>query len=152
ANLPERQRKMLEELHKTDEMLAGKKVLVVDDDIRNIFAMTSLLERHNMQVVSAENGRDAINVLEGSDDIDVALMDIMMPEMDGYDTIHEIRKLQRFKTLPILAHRQSDEGRPREVHRGRRFRLHFEAGRYRTTPFAIESLVASLIDEPSAKI
>jgi CheY-like chemotaxis protein/GAF domain-containing protein len=103
ANLPERQRKMLEQLHKTDEMLAGKKVLVVDDDIRNIFAMTSLLERHQMQVVSAENGRDAIKVLEGSDDIDVVLMDIMMPEMDGYDTIHEIRKLQRFKALPILA-------------------------------------------------
>jgi hypothetical protein len=103
ANLPERQRKMLEQLHKTDEMLAAKKVLVVDDDIRNIFAMTSLLERHQMQVVSAENGRDAIKVLENSDDIDVVLMDIMMPEMDGYDTIHEIRKLQRFKTLPILA-------------------------------------------------
>jgi hypothetical protein len=103
ANLPERQRKMLEQLHKTDEMLASKKVLVVDDDIRNIFAMTSLLERHSMQVVSAENGRDAIKVLENSDDIDVVLMDIMMPEMDGYDTIHEIRKLPRFKTLPILA-------------------------------------------------
>jgi len=103
ANLPERQRKMLEQLHKTDEMLSAKKVLVVDDDIRNIFAMTSLLERHQMQVVSAENGRDAIKVLEGSDDIDVVLMDIMMPEMDGYDTIHEIRKLPRFKSLPILA-------------------------------------------------
>jgi HAMP domain-containing protein/CheY-like chemotaxis protein/signal transduction histidine kinase len=103
ANLPERQRKMLEQLHKTDEMLAAKKVLVVDDDIRNIFAMTSLLERHQMQVVSAENGRDAIKVLENSDDIDVVLMDIMMPEMDGYDTIHEIRKLPRFKALPILA-------------------------------------------------
>jgi HAMP domain-containing protein/signal transduction histidine kinase/DNA-binding response OmpR family regulator len=103
ANLPERQRKMLEQLHKTDEMLSNKKVLVVDDDIRNIFAMTSLLERHAMQVLSAENGRDAIKVLENSTDIDVVLMDIMMPEMDGYDTMHEIRKLPRFKALPILA-------------------------------------------------
>jgi HAMP domain-containing protein/CheY-like chemotaxis protein/signal transduction histidine kinase len=103
SKLPEPQRKMLEKLHKTDEMLSGKKVLVVDDDIRNIFAMTSLLERHNMAVYSAENGRDAIEVLRGNDDIDVVLMDIMMPEMDGYDTMQEIRKVPKFKELPILA-------------------------------------------------
>jgi CheY-like chemotaxis protein len=84
-------------------MLSGKKVLVVDDDIRNSFAMTSLLERHNMAVYSAENGRDAIEVLRGNDDIDVVLMDIMMPEMDGYDTMQEIRKVPKFKELPILA-------------------------------------------------
>ncbi|HYE31321.1 MAG TPA: HAMP domain-containing protein, partial [Methylomirabilota bacterium] len=103
ANLPEPQRRMLEQLHKTDEVLASKKVLVVDDDIRNIFAMTSLLERHNMVVYSAENGRDAIEVLRNTAGIDVVLMDIMMPEMDGYDTINEIRKLPKFKSLPILA-------------------------------------------------
>jgi HAMP domain-containing protein/signal transduction histidine kinase/DNA-binding response OmpR family regulator len=103
SNLPEPQRKMLERLQKTDEMLADKKVLVVDDDIRNIFAMTSLLERHNMVVYSAENGRDAIEVLRSNDDIDVVLMDIMMPEMDGYDTMQEIRKVPKFKQLPILA-------------------------------------------------
>jgi len=103
SKLPEPQRKMLEKLHKTDEMLSSKKVLVVDDDIRNIFAMTSLLERHNMVVHSAENGRDAIEVLRSNDDIDVVLMDIMMPEMDGYDTMQEIRKVPKFKQLPILA-------------------------------------------------
>jgi CheY-like chemotaxis protein len=103
SKLPEPQRKMLEKLHQTDEMLSSKRVLVVDDDIRNIFAMTSLLERHNMVVYSAENGRDAIEVLQKNEEIDVVLMDIMMPEMDGYDTIHEIRKLPKFKSLPILA-------------------------------------------------
>jgi CheY-like chemotaxis protein len=103
SRMPEPQRKMLERLHKTDEMLSNKKVLVVDDDIRNIFAMTSLLERHNMIVHSAENGRDAIEVLRANDDIDVVLMDIMMPEMDGYDTMQEIRKVPKFKGLPILA-------------------------------------------------
>jgi CheY-like chemotaxis protein len=103
AKMPEPQRRILEKLHKTDEMLSGKKVLVVDDDIRNIFAMTSLLERHNMVVHSAENGKDAIEVLRGNEDIDVVLMDIMMPEMDGYDTMQEIRKVPKFKELPILA-------------------------------------------------
>jgi len=103
ANLPEPQRRMLESLHRTDEMLTSKKVLVVDDDIRNIFAMTSLLERHAMEVYSAENGKDAIEVLQGNSEIDVVLMDIMMPEMDGYDTMAEIRKLPKFKGLPILA-------------------------------------------------
>lgn len=93
---------MLEKLHQTDEMLAGKRVLVVDDDIRNIFAMTSLLERHNIIVYSAENGKDAIEVLQDNE-VDAVLMDIMMPEMDGYDTMQEIRKVPKFKNLPILA-------------------------------------------------
>jgi CheY-like chemotaxis protein/signal transduction histidine kinase/HAMP domain-containing protein len=103
ARMPEQQRKILEKLHETDEVLSNKKVLVVDDDIRNIFAMTSLLERHNMTVYSAENGKDAIEVLRENPEIDIVLMDIMMPEMDGYDTMHEIRKVPRFKNLPILA-------------------------------------------------
>ena len=103
SRMPEPQRTMLEKLHQTDEMLAGKKVLVVDDDIRNIFAMTSLLERHNMVVYSAENGKDALEVLRNNDEVDIVLMDIMMPEMDGYDTMHEIRKIAKFKQLPILA-------------------------------------------------
>jgi CheY-like chemotaxis protein len=103
ANLPEPQRRMLEELHKSDVVLAAKKVLVVDDDIRNIFAMTSLLERYAMTVFSAENGKDASDILQKNPDIDIVLMDIMMPEMDGYDTIREIRKNPKFKSLPILA-------------------------------------------------
>ena len=101
--MPEHKRKMLEQLHKSDALLMGKKILVVDDDIRNIFAMTSLLERHGMEVISAENGRDAIEVLEASNHVDAVLMDIMMPEMDGYDTMRAIRQMQQFQALPIIA-------------------------------------------------
>ncbi|MFL6277937.1 MAG: response regulator, partial [Blastocatellia bacterium] len=103
ANLPEPKRRMLEQLHMTDSVIAGKKVLVVDDDIRNIFAITSALERHQMQVIYAENGRGAIELLESTPDIDVVLMDVMMPEMDGYEAMSEIRSKTQYKTLPIIA-------------------------------------------------
>jgi signal transduction histidine kinase/CheY-like chemotaxis protein/HAMP domain-containing protein len=83
--------------------LTGKKVLVVDDDIRNIFALTSLLERQNMAVVAAENGRSAITTLEKNADINIVLMDVMMPEMDGYETMRAIRLNPQFRTLPIIA-------------------------------------------------
>jgi CheY-like chemotaxis protein len=101
SRLPEKQRKMLENLHQG--MLEGKKVLLVDDDIRNIFAMTSVLERFKMQVVSAENGKDAIQILTDQPDIEIVLMDIMLPMMDGYTTIRAIRDIARFKDLPIVA-------------------------------------------------
>ncbi|HEV2207727.1 MAG TPA: HAMP domain-containing protein [Verrucomicrobiae bacterium] len=101
ARLPDRQRKMLEHLHQG--ILEGRKVLVVDDDIRNIFAMTSLLERFKMRVISAENGKDAIQLLMDQHDIDVVLMDIMLPTMDGYATIRAIREIAEFKDLPIVA-------------------------------------------------
>ncbi|MEO7778116.1 MAG: response regulator, partial [Fibrobacteria bacterium] len=101
--LPEHKRRMLEQLHKSDALLIGKKVLVVDDDVRNIFAMTSLLERHGMEVTSAENGRDAIEVLGAGRQVDVVLMDIMMPELDGYDTMRAIRQMPHFQALPIIA-------------------------------------------------
>jgi hypothetical protein len=101
--LPEDRRKMVEGLHQTGAMLAGKKVLIVDDDIRNIFAMTSLLEPHQMSILSAETGRGAIEMLQGNTDIDIVLMDIMMPDMDGYDTMRAIRKLAKFRSLPIIA-------------------------------------------------
>jgi len=101
ANLPERQRKMLEMLHQG--VLDGKKVLLVDDDIRNIFAMTSVLERFKMRVVSAENGKDAIQILTDQHDIDIVLMDIMLPTMDGYTTIRAIREISDFRDLPIIA-------------------------------------------------
>jgi len=101
SRLPERQRKMLENLHRG--ALENKKVLIVDDDIRNIFAMTSVLERFKMQVVSAENGKDGIALLLEHPDIDVVLMDIMLPVMDGYTTIRAIREIAEFKELPILA-------------------------------------------------
>ena len=101
SKLPEKQRRMLESLHQ--RVLEGKKVLVVDDDIRNIFAMTSVLERFKMDVVSAENGRDAIDLLNEHRNFDVVLMDIMLPTMDGYTTIRSIRELPEFKELPIIA-------------------------------------------------
>ncbi|KQV80699.1 histidine kinase [Massilia sp. Root351] len=102
ASLPELQRRMLEEIHAADSGLAGRKVLIVDDDLRNIFALSSLLERQQMQVSFAENGRDGIEVLERDPTIEIVLMDIMMPEMDGYDTMRAIRRIPKFKSLPII--------------------------------------------------
>jgi CheY-like chemotaxis protein/two-component sensor histidine kinase len=102
ASLPEAQRKMLEDIHALDGGLAGRKVLIVDDDLRNIFALSSLLERQQMQVLFAENGRDGIEVLEKDPSIEIVLMDIMMPEMDGYDTMRAIRRIPKFKSLPII--------------------------------------------------
>jgi CheY-like chemotaxis protein len=101
--LPEAKRRMLEQLYQTDQILVGKKVLIVDDDIRNIFALTSILEWRNMVIVSAETGRDAIKILQTQPDVDIVLMDIMMPEMDGLDTMRVIRKLPQFNSLPIVA-------------------------------------------------
>jgi len=75
----------------------------VDDDIRNIFALTSILEVHHMSVIHAENGHDAIDMLHAAPDVDVVLMDVMMPDMDGYETMHRIRKLPEFASLPIIA-------------------------------------------------
>jgi CheY-like chemotaxis protein len=103
SELPPNKREMLERLRQSDEALRGRKVLVVDDDVRNIFALTSLLEQHGMQVVSAETGTEAILLLDDDDDIDVVLMDIMMPEMDGYETMRKIRGNSQHRLLPILA-------------------------------------------------
>jgi CheY-like chemotaxis protein len=103
ADLPEGKRRMIERLHGSAEALRDRKVLVVDDDARNIFALTTVLESQDMEVVSATNGRQAIEIIEKTPDLSVVLMDIMMPEMDGYETMREIRKDARFRTLPILA-------------------------------------------------
>ena len=103
ANLPEPKRRVLEQMHRRDPVLAGKKVLVVDDDVRNIFALTSALESQNMLVVHAENGREAIEVLEQTPGIQAILMDIMMPGMDGYETTAAIRERPQYKSLPIIA-------------------------------------------------
>jgi CheY-like chemotaxis protein len=103
ALLPEERHVTLRGLHDNEVSLAGKHVMVVDDDIRNIFALTSLLERENMNVVSAETGRDAIRLLQQRPNIDVMLLDIMMPEMDGIDTMRAIRKQPQFASLPIVA-------------------------------------------------
>ncbi|WP_315791726.1 response regulator [Fischerella sp. JS2] len=103
ANLPAPKRQILEQLQTSDTLLAGKKILIIDDDVRNIFALTSMLERYQMQVLYAENGRDGIAVLENNADINAILMDVMMPEMDGYETTRRIRSIPRFKSLPIIA-------------------------------------------------
>jgi signal transduction histidine kinase/DNA-binding response OmpR family regulator/HAMP domain-containing protein len=103
AKLPDAKRQVLEQLYQADQVLAGKKVLIVDDDIRNIFALTSVLEWRNMETFSAETGRDAIKLLLAQPEIDIVLMDIMMPEMDGIDTMRAIRKLPQFNALPIIA-------------------------------------------------
>jgi CheY-like chemotaxis protein len=102
-NLPEAKRKILFQLHSSDAVVAGKKVLLVDDDIRNIFALTSLLERHGMEVLSVESGKDALEVLQKTPHVDAVLMDIMLPEMDGYETTRRIRAIPRFKKLPVIA-------------------------------------------------
>jgi CheY-like chemotaxis protein len=103
ADLPPPKQAMIERLHRSDEDLIGKSVLVVDDDTRNIFALSSVLERRGMQVLTATTGREAISTLQSTPGVALALMDIMMPEMDGYETIQAIRDNPTFRRLPIIA-------------------------------------------------
>jgi CheY-like chemotaxis protein len=101
--LPQEKRRMLEQLHSADDVFRGRKILIVDDDVRNVFALTSVLEASGMDVVYAENGRDGIQTLRQHPEIDLVLMDIMMPELDGYQTIRAIRSDDRFEQLPIIS-------------------------------------------------
>ena len=94
---------MIERLHSADPVFQGRKVLIIDDDVRNVFALTSVLEGRGMEVRFAENGREGIEALTRDPEVDVVLMDIMMPEMDGYETMRAIRKLDSFRSLPIIA-------------------------------------------------
>jgi len=103
ADLPENKQQMLQRLHSTNEVLRERKVLIVDDDARNIFALSTVLENHEMEILSATNGRQAIEMIKAHDDLSMVLMDIMMPEMDGYETMREIRKQPDYRHLPILA-------------------------------------------------
>ncbi len=103
ARLPQAKRRMLEQLHSAEEIFKGKKVLIVDDDVRNVFALTSVLEANGMDVIFAENGRDGVEMLQANPDVDLVLMDIMMPEMDGYETMAAVRELSQFKQLPIIS-------------------------------------------------
>jgi len=103
ADLPPEKQQMLDRLHRSDDALAGRKVLVVDDDVRNIFALSSVLERRGMTVLSAGTGREAIETIDSTPDLAIVLMDIMMPEMDGYETMQVIRQNQALRRLPIIA-------------------------------------------------
>jgi CheY-like chemotaxis protein len=103
SDLPAEKQRMLEKLHSSDESLVGQKVLLVDDDARNIFALSSVLERRGMEVLTATTGGEAIETLESTPGVSIVLMDIMMPQMDGYQTMEAIRKNADFRRLPIIA-------------------------------------------------
>jgi CheY-like chemotaxis protein len=103
SNLPEPKRTMIKQAQLRDPVLSGRKVLVVDDDVRNIFALTSVLERANMQVLFAENGKKGMELIRNTPDISVVLMDVMMPEMDGFETMRAIREEPRYRNLPVIA-------------------------------------------------
>ncbi|MGA8770511.1 MAG: response regulator, partial [Rhodomicrobium sp.] len=103
AELPPEKRQMLDRLHSSDEDLVNKTVLLVDDDSRNIFALSSVLERRGMLVLTATTGREAVNLLSQNSEVAIVLMDIMMPEMDGYQTMQAIREQAKWRKLPIVA-------------------------------------------------
>jgi CheY-like chemotaxis protein len=103
SELPQQKQQMIDRLHRSDEALAGRKVLIVDDDVRNIFALSSVLERRGMTVLSAGTGREAIATIDSTPDLAIVLMDIMMPEMDGYETMQVIRQNPALRRLPIIA-------------------------------------------------
>jgi len=100
--LPEK-RRMIENLRLREDVLANKTILVVDDDVRNLFALTTAFERHNIKTITAESGQEAINILSENLAVDMVLMDIMMPEMDGYETTQKIRREHKNSNLPIIA-------------------------------------------------
>jgi CheY-like chemotaxis protein len=96
-------RRMLDQLHQADAVLQSRKVLIIDDDVRNVFALTSVLEGRGMSVLFAENGREGLETLEANPDVDIVLMDVMMPEMDGYEAMRSIRARPQFEDLPVIA-------------------------------------------------
>jgi CheY-like chemotaxis protein len=89
-------------MYNKEEILKNKKVLLVDDDMRNIYSLSHSLEDQVLEIITAENGKDAINILYKNQDVDIILMDVMMPEMDGYDTTRAIRKIRQFDSVPIV--------------------------------------------------
>lgn len=103
ANLPEDKRRILQKLYNKEELFEGKNILLVDDDIRNVFALSSVLEGYRMNVTFAENGKEALQILENNSNYDLVLMDMMMPEMDGYEAMTRIRQMPQFEKLPIIA-------------------------------------------------
>ncbi len=102
-DLQPEKKKIIENLRSKDDILSGKNVLVVDDDVRNLFALTTAFEHYNINVLTAESGREAIDKLGENNSVNIVLMDIMMPEMDGYETTQKIRREHKNSTLPIIA-------------------------------------------------
>ena len=102
-DLAQEKRKIIENIRKKEDILTAKNILVVDDDVRNLFALTAVFERYNINVITAESGKEAINILNDNPKVDMVLMDIMMPEMDGYETTQKIRREHKNSTLPIIA-------------------------------------------------
>ncbi len=148
TDLPPDKQRMLQLLHGSDEDLVGRTVLLVDDDARNIFALSSVLERRGMKVLTATTGNEAITLLANAHDPAIVLMDIMMPEMDGYQTI---AKNSRRSRIPPLADCGADgkghEGRPRKMSRGRSLGLPGQTGQYRPTSFGAANVASSLEDD-----
>jgi len=103
SRLPAGKRRLLEQLHSAEAVFEGRKILIVDDDVRNVFALTSVLEAHGMEVLFAENGREGLETLRASSDVDLVLMDLMMPELDGYEATRAVRQMDEFRKLPIIA-------------------------------------------------
>lgn len=103
SRLPTEKQKIIRKLHKMDEVLHNRKILVVDDDIRNIYSLTNALEEEGLKCITAENGKVALKVLKDTPDIELILMDVMMPEMDGYEATRAIRQLAQFEKIPIIA-------------------------------------------------
>jgi CheY-like chemotaxis protein len=103
SKLPAEKRRMLEQLHSTDDVFKGKRVLIADDDVRNVFALASVLERQGIEVEFAENGVEAVDKLQNGDPFDLVLMDVMMPEMDGYEATRRIREQPELSKLPIIS-------------------------------------------------
>jgi CheY-like chemotaxis protein len=103
AHLPQEKQNIIRKLHRSDALLEGKTALIVDDDMRNIYSLTNVLEEEGLNCLTAENGREAITVLENNPNIDIILMDVMMPEMDGYEATTTIRKSGKYTRLPIIA-------------------------------------------------
>jgi CheY-like chemotaxis protein len=103
SKLPEEKQKIIRTLHRNDEILKNKKVLVVDDDIRNVYSITNALEEEGMECLTAENGKDALKIMRNIHNIDIILMDIMMPEMDGFEATKEIRNSDKFQKIPVIA-------------------------------------------------
>jgi CheY-like chemotaxis protein/CHASE3 domain sensor protein len=103
SRLSKEKQQIIRKLHRTDEVLRDKKVLIVDDDMRNIYSLTNVLDDEGLKCITAENGKEAITILKEQPGIDIILMDVMMPEMDGYEATQKIRQMKEFEKIPVIA-------------------------------------------------